>query len=397
MKQIKYLMGTFLALAVACAPEEDVQGGSKFGQTAVLLQKEGAKVADFSSPLTISAAATDQGASKEISYQVKLLKENTENITASLELDNSQVEKYNKMYKKTYELLPEKYITYSKTLSIKEGNILSEAGIAKVLVSPELKVNTPYMFALSLSGVSGATLQPQTQTLLVAFEIVKGQIKNTVALTRDEYLEVDKSNSDLSDIGSTFTMEGLINVQKFRDPSAGDGGEAGISTFMGTEGKTLLRFGDSGVDPDHLQANGQDIGMKFKTNKWYHIAIVVDAGKTTIYVNGAKVTDFDKDGELATFFIGRSYSGGRGIVARFSEIRLWKIARTASQIKEGMLDVNPTTSGLYAYWKMNEVSNNQIPDVSGNNRPLILKGQKEKSGRQQITIHEEKTEVKIED
>ena len=50
MKQIKYLMGTFLALAVACAPEEDVQGGSKFGQTAVLLQKEGAKVADFSSP-----------------------------------------------------------------------------------------------------------------------------------------------------------------------------------------------------------------------------------------------------------------------------------------------------------------------------------------------------------
>ena len=127
---------------------------------------------------------------------------------------------------------------------------------------------------------------------MVSFEKVKGQIKSTLAVTRDEYLEVDNGGyPSVSDIGRTFTMEGLINIQKFRS-NPDDPGEAGISTFMGTEGKTLLRFGDSGVEPDHLQANGQDIGVKFKTNQWYHIALVVDGSKTTAYVNGKKITEF---------------------------------------------------------------------------------------------------------
>ena len=250
------------------------------------------------------------------------------------------------------------------------------------------------MFALRLSSVSGASVTPNTQLLMVSFEKVKGQIKNTLAVTRDEFLVVNNGYSNVSDIGYTFTMEGLINVQKFRS-NPDDPGEAGISTFMGTEGKTLLRFGDSGVDPDHLQANGQDIGLKFKTNQWYHIALVVDGSKTIAYVNGKKITEFNSPGSLRTFYIGKSWSEGRGIVARFSELRLWNVARTAEQIKDGMYEVNPTENGLYAYWKMNEVKDNKIPDASGNDRDLILYGQASKNGRQTIQLHEEEKGVKI--
>ena len=229
---------------------------------------------------------------------------------------------------------------------------------------------------------------------MVSFEKIKGQIKNTLAVTRDEYLAVDNGGySSISDIGSTFTIEGLINVQKFR--GAGDNGEAGISTFMGTEGETLLRFGDSGIEPDYLQANGQKIDMKFKTNQWYHIALVVDGSKTIAYINGKKVIEFTKSGSLSTFYIGKSWSENRGIVARFSELRLWSVARTAQQIKDGMYEVTPTESGLYAYWKMNEVKENKIPDASGINRYLTLQGQAGKNGRQTIKLHEEEKGVKI--
>jgi len=388
------IIGMFLALA-ACAPKEDVGGGAKAGgQSAVLLQKDGNKTAEFSSPIALSAQANEVGTQKSVAYQVQLFKENNSNLAAYVTLDDSQVAKYNSLYGTKYTVLPAKYISYTKTLNIKAGNILSDEGTAKVTVSDELKDNTAYMFALRLSSVSGASVTPNTQLLMVSFEKVKGQIKNTLAVTRDEFLVVNNGYSNVSDIGYTFTMEGLINVQKFRS-NPDDPGEAGISTFMGTEGKTLLRFGDSGVDPDHLQANGQDIGLKFKTNQWYHIALVVDGSKTIAYVNGKKITEFNSPGSLRTFYIGKSWSEGRGIVARFSELRLWNVARTAEQIKDNMYEVNPTESGLYAYWKMNEVKDNKIPDASGNDRDLILYGQASKNGRQTIQLHEEEKGVKI--
>ena len=387
------IIGMFLALA-ACAPKEDVGGGAKAGgQSAVLLQKDGNKTAEFSSPVALSAQANEVGTQKSVAYQVQLFKENNSNLAAYVTLDDSQVAKYNSLYGTKYTVLPAKYISYTKTLNIKAGNILSDEGTAKVTVSDELKDNTAYMFALRLSSVSGASVTPNTQLLMVSFEKVKGQIKNTLAVTRDEFLAVDNGFSNVSDIGYTFTMEGLINVQKFR--GAGDNGEAGISTFMGTEGETLLRFGDSGIEPDYLQANGQKIDMKFKTNQWYHIALVVDGSKTIAYINGKKVIEFTKSGSLSTFYIGKSWSENRGIVARFSELRLWSVARTAQQIKDGMYEVTPTESGLYAYWKMNEVKENKIPDASGNNRYLTLQGQAGKNGRQTIKLHEEEKGVKI--
>lgn len=387
------IIGMFLALA-ACAPKEDVGGGTKAGgQSAVLLQKDGNKTAEFSSPVAVSAQANEVGTQKTVAYQVQLFKENNSNLSAFVSLDNNQVAKYNSLYGTNYIALPAKYILYDKTLKIKAGNILSDEGTASITVSDELKDNTAYMFALRLTAVSGASVTPNTQLLMVSFEKVKGQIKNTLAVTRDEFLLIDNGGSNASDIGGTFTLEGLINVQKFRGP--GDNGDAGISTFMGTEGQTLMRFGDAGVDPDHLQANGQDIGVKFKTNQWYHIAIVVDGSKTIAYVNGKKVTEYNTSGSLGSFFIGRSYNSNRGIVARFSEIRLWNIARTVTQIKDNMYEVKNTESGLYAYWKMNEVKNNKIPDVSGNNRDLILRGQANKNGRLTIQLHEEEKGVKI--
>ena len=36
-----------------------------------------------------------------------------------------------------------------------------------------------------------------------------------------------------------------------------------------------------------------------------------------------------------------------------AECRVWKTARTASQIKNNMLGVDPNSDGLFGYWKMN--------------------------------------------
>ena len=100
------------------------------------------------------------------------------------------------------------------------------------------------------------------------------------------------------------------------------------------------------------------------------------------YHQGQKETKFR---ELAIIL-------GLGIVVMISiKISQYRV----TQINDNMYEVKNTESGLYAYWKMNEVKNNKIPDVSGNNRDLILRGQANKNGRLTIQLHEEEKGVKI--
>lgn len=395
MKFIKLSVIAMGFLSMIACSDEEKEGGELLNQQAILYKLEGTsrKQADFSQKTAVAASADDIGNQKEEKFVVALSKENFSDVTINLGLNFQEVEKYNKTYGTTFLPFPEKNVELTSTLSIKAGSVTSSEGSVKMSISPELKENTPYMLAVTMNSASGASILNTSKTLLYSVEIVKGQIKKTVEISRDEYFAVEK---DFPSSVQNFTLEGLIFIKKLR--GQGDMGEAGISTFMGVEGRTLLRFGDSGVQPDHLQANGQDIGVKFKTNKWYHIAVVVNNGKTVAYVNGEKVSEFTKTGSLTggnDFYIGRSYSGGRGIEARFSELKVWKTARSAQQIKESIYDTDKANSDLLAYWKMNEVTNNKIIDASGNNYNLTLQGQAGKTGRQNIKIFEEPNAVKI--
>lgn len=392
MKIFKYITISCLALA-ACSQEEEINGGELFNQKAVLFKIDGTqrKQATFSDRTSIAVATADVNTQKEEQFVVSLAKENTEDVSVEMEISPSEVEKYNKVYGTSFLEFPQENVEFTPTLQIKSGSITSEIGSVKMLVFDQMKDNMPYMLALSVKSVSGGVdVLNTSKTIFYTIEKIKGQIKKTVKITRQEYFALEGVKS----IGNNFTLEGLIYVENFRGKGEGD---VGISTFMGVEGGTLLRFGDAGVDPDHLQANGQDIGIKFKPKKWYHIALVVDGNKSTAYVNGEKIMEYGRSGNLFNdnFYIGKSYNDNRGIEARLSEIRIWDAPRTSQQIKDNMYEVDVNSSNLWAYWKMNEVKNNRIKDSSPNDINLVLKGQSGKSGEQPIVIYEEASPVKI--
>lgn len=390
MKTKNILWGLLLVItAGSCIKKEDTAGGSLFSQQVLLYKVDGTtkKMAAFSDMTAVVGNEDEVDLKKNMSFFVGLAKENNENLSVTIAWDPQAAEKYNQVYGTQYLMMPDSLISFPTTLNVKANNILSEEGIIQAKISSSLKDNVKYIFALTAQAATqGVSILNASKTLIYTVEKSKGIIKKTVPITRDLYLQLE-DNSSMAGIGTTFTMEGLLWVDKFRGP--GDGGDAGISTFMGTEGATLMRFGDAGVDPDHLQANGVDIGVKFQLKKWYHIALVVDGSKTTAYVDGAKVIDFTKTGRLASFFIGRSYNDNRGLPGRVAEIRLWNKARTANEIQENIYTVDKKSPGLYAYWKMNEVKDNKIEDVSGNNRNLILMGQSALSGRQVIKLYDE--------
>lgn len=377
------------SLFLACEDDNDTgQGlGSGYDQSAALYSVKGnnKNVASTYTAVGMTADISKPETTETFKYMFSLFKENNDkDIVINIDYNPDAVAKYNKTYNKNYELLPKDKVSFSKELTASKGNVNSNYGELSITADNELVEGKTYMIALTASTSSDVKVLENANTLLYTVVRKRGKIESSFELTRENFMYIDGERY-LQSIGGQFTMEALVYVNRFRGD--GDMGEAGISTLMGTEGKALLRFGDSSVPPNHLQAIGQDIGIDFKTKKWYHIAVVVDnnSGKSTAYVNGKKIMNYNSANTLSEFLIGKSWSENRGIDAKLAEVRLWNSLRTVQQIKDNMLGVDPGESKLYAYWKMNLVEDNKIVDASGHNRHLTLANQQNES-TQKITL-----------
>ena len=111
---------------------------------------------------------------------------------------------------------------------------------------------------------------------------------------------------------------------------------------------------------------------------WHHWAVTFDAatGTRSIYRDGileASDTAAPIEGASTTLLIGKSgstYFGG-GV----DEVRVWDVARTASQIEANLALTTPTTStGLLADWSFSEDQGTTAADSSGNGNTLMLSG-----------------------
>lgn len=391
------MIGVMAIMAVSCTSKKDLVEGSTYEQQALFHSfRDGAKsLASFSNLIPLSATRAEVGTTKEFQFIATLAKENTSTTGIAFNVNTApeEVARYNQQYGTDYPVFPDSLLTLTRTLTIDNGLVSSNLGSVAVKISDSLVNNQPYLLAVKITpGSNGVPIMSGAQTLFYQIQKSVPVVKTSVSLTRDIYLKVENTGSTVADIGTTFTMEGLVYAEQFR--SASDVGEAQISTFMGTEGKTLIRFGDAGINGNQLQANGRTISA-FNTKQWYHIAMVVNAGTTSVYVNGDLVTSFNATGSLGEFYIGRSYSDGRGFWGRVAEIRLWTVARTPEEIKENIMGVGTGSTGLYAYWKMNEIKDNKIPDASGKGRDLSLWGQGIDKSRKTIKLFTEPAEVKI--
>ncbi len=159
--------------------------------------------------------------------------------------------------------------------------------------------------------------------------------------------------------------------------------ESLINPIMGSHESLLLRFGDgSNIPSNKLNFAKVSIGANyhpdnkphyestfeetFENDNWYHVAVVYDGTTVRFYLNGNLEIEKSTTGgqiNLAmsygghgwddTFAIGRSYGNHWTFKGCLSEVRLWNVARSQSQLEEGMCYVDPTTEGLLAYWHFN--------------------------------------------
>ena len=100
-----------------------------------------------------------------------------------------------------------------------------------------------------------------------------------------------------------------------------------LQAIIGNQGISAVRFG---------------VPFAPKADRWYHLAMVFDSrlGEVRLYVNGAQVGSFSTSAPMVddggSLQIGPPNSNVGRTDARFDNTRIWNVARTAEEIREGM-------------------------------------------------------------
>jgi hypothetical protein len=128
----------------------------------------------------------------------------------------------------------------------------------------------------------------------------------------------------------------------------------------------------SATDPGKiLFANGNGNNQKVSTNSitantWNHIAMVIEATRTKLFINGRYDSEILNSGTtfgINSISVGASNDGSNGFDGRIDDVRIYNSALTLSEIRQ----LNQYSPGPVAYWKMENDSATKIHDYAGNN------------------------------
>lgn len=290
----------------------------------------------------------------ELSSRLTTLSDSPVEVTYAI-ADKSVVDEYNAKYGTSYEMFDASHASLSSTSStIASGDIYSEIISVELSNLSTIEEGKSFILPVKVQSNSVPTL-PGTD--MVFFFISKPVKITTVAKFNSNYIKVPFPAGTYF---NSFTYEALVYISRF----------GSNNTIMGTEGIMILRIGDAGggVTPkDIIEVAGQQtykVSDPVQTGKWYHIALTYDqpSGKSAIYVNGSKwaetgwaIPGFDPNADVG-FNIGKIPGfqwGERPLYGYMSEVRVWSVARTETQLKQNMLTVDPKSPGLELYFKLN--------------------------------------------
>lgn len=297
--------------------------------------------------------------------------------------DAGIVEEYNKKHGTKYEIFNTSNVGLSsEVVTISKDEIYSGKSVLELSNLNEVKEGKSYVLPIRIKSSSLPVIDGS--------DILYFIINKPVRIMKVAHFNSNSVKVPLA-AGSPFrslTYEALIYIDRL----------GGNNTVMGCEGVLIFRIGDLAL-PGGANNLIQIAGNKqfhasevFVPKKWYHVAFTYDqsSGKAIIYINGKKAADstwdtpsFDLTSDGGGFFIGKVAGfmwGERPFYGYMSEVRLWNTSRTENQINQNMLDIDPDTEGLAAYYKFNgsdqfqDGSSWYIKDASGHNMDGLVNG-----------------------
>ena len=294
------------------------------------------------------------------------------------------------VYKEVYHdtdinLLPaDNYEVLTPSVTIPAGNVKSVPVEVKARGLDTLDLDMRYVLPVTVKSTEGVDVLESAKTMYFTFK--GASLINVVADLNQNRAWPEWKTPDKFMGMNVFTLEALVYPNEFGKQ---------ISTIMGIEGKFLVRVGDANLADNQIQiatssGNLTSSALQLQTGRWTHIAVVYNYGSVYVYLNGERKLsssvyissgiDFgiehsdEADGKPRCFWIGYSYDNNRYFNGRFSEVRIWDKALSTGDInsENHFYMVDPSASGLQAYWKFDEGAGNHIKDWSVNGNDLTV-------------------------
>ena len=311
-----------------------------------------------------------------VSLNVRLSSPTSEDCSFEVVADESVLTEYNNLNVTSYRMLPEDFFSFSSdVITVEKDNSLSSP--INVNVSPmseELKATgLKYAIGIRLVSKDGKkdVLASGSKYVIVLDQVPKQAVplfnRNLMSILPVPQLTLTE-----------YTVEMCVNMD-ILGTRIGQYNNQGLF-YAGGDGEIFLRFGDAPIEGNRFQVKTMgtqmNSNMLFNANTWYHIAVVCTGTNLYFYFNGVLDNSLDLPNNPMT--LGPNFSvitSGSYFVAqkaKMCQVRFWSKARSQMEIANNMYNVDPTSSGLEGYWKMDEGEGNVFKDSSPHGRDAYL-------------------------
>jgi hypothetical protein len=309
------------------------------------------------------------GAKTAITSRLGALSE--QDVVVNYGFDPQALIAYNRKNGTDYQLLPESYYSFSENQAIiKAGTISSEPVELQIKPFDEsIDVTKKYAVPVAIVSSSGMERLETSSTLMVLLDQI---VVTTVPyLGSGNYISVTPEQP-LEGL-SSWTLEWNLYMDSYTRNNVTQWKIYGIDDKV----TVYTRFGDVTCDPNQFQAKvgaGKPQSItRFTAKKWYHLAFTYDGSNLRLYVDGK--LDFTyphaAPGEVFAFkkiVFANDEKSTYSLNGMVSELRVWSVARSQTEVENNMYVVSPDSPGLEVYWKCNEGGGTMIKDYSNHSR-----------------------------
>ncbi len=320
----------------------------------------------------------------------------TADLNVTFAVDLSKLDTYNKLYTTTYQPMPEgSFELMNSNAVIEAGKNTSTPVTVKIKSLAGLSDVVTYIIPVTITNVSGGmeVLEASNTIYLKVARVLDFTALDIAATSSNDNsgngYETFYFSKGLSVDQYTFEVKffvdswhtGSINISRLLNWGPGDNNPQGRTASS----SHLLRFGEGGYDLNQLQwltSHGPIASnTRFDLKRWYTLSFTYDGIGYKLFVDGK--LDNTMDGSGKTYFfdaleIGMSWKENTSSTHRYqqrfqgriSEIRFWDRPLKAAEIASNLCGVPSNSTGLVAYWRLNEGSGYLYHDCTGNGRDI---------------------------